>query len=176
LSRSDLFVVFADIIWLLYFYKIVYVEGVYGVDLNLIHNKLLNKIKTRYMLSNTLSRVSAKKSSAVLRPGLSLPPVMIVAQQMPTEHVLAELANVKTVTSVVVRLALYHHIAEGYNRKVTTNSEIHKYLEMNTVKEEILFATKVYKERLIRHLNELAVKLTTGDYGTRLKRKDILTD
>lgn len=57
----------------------------------------------------------------------------------------------------------------------TTNSEIHKYLEMNTVKEEILFASKVYKERLIRHPNELAVKLTTRDYGKRLKRKDILT-
>jgi hypothetical protein len=58
----------------------------------------------------------------------------------------------------------------------TTNSEIHKYLEIDTVKEEILCSTKVYKERLKRHPNELAVKLTTRDYGKRLKRKDIIMD
>jgi hypothetical protein len=55
-----------------------------------------------------------------------------------------------------------------------TNSEIHKHLEMNTVKEEILSTTSKYKSRLRNHPNELATQLTVRSYNKRLKRKDIL--
>lgn len=55
------------------------------------------------------------------------------------------------------------------------NSEIHEYLEMPTVREEVNKNSKRYKERLNEHSNELARCLldTTGDVK-RLKRWQIL--
>lgn len=55
-----------------------------------------------------------------------------------------------------------------------TNTEIHHYLSMNTVKEEITKATASYRRRLEGHPNELATTLRTLSYNKRLKRKDIL--
>jgi hypothetical protein len=55
-----------------------------------------------------------------------------------------------------------------------TNMEIHKYLSMPTVKEEITNVTQGYRWRLENHPNELATRLTNKSYGKRLKRKDIL--
>lgn len=56
-----------------------------------------------------------------------------------------------------------------------TNDEIHKNLEMNTVKEEIRLASKHYQQRLASHPNELAVQLgSVRAYSNRLKRHDIM--
>lgn len=53
----------------------------------------------------------------------------------------------------------------------TRNAEVHEYLEMPTVKEEIERSSIAYKKRLERHSNHLATKLINTDNCLfRLKR------
>ncbi|KAJ8704396.1 hypothetical protein PYW08_013120 [Mythimna loreyi] len=53
----------------------------------------------------------------------------------------------------------------------TRNTEVHDYLEMPTVKEEIERSSEAYKKRLVRHSNYLATKLmNTNNCLFRLKR------
>lgn len=54
------------------------------------------------------------------------------------------------------------------------NAEIHEYLEMPTVKEEVKNYTKKYKERLTTHTNKLAKNLLHTQDIRRLKRWHIL--
>ena len=56
-----------------------------------------------------------------------------------------------------------------------SNSEIHNFLKMKTVKEEIKSSTINYKNRLSNHPNELATNLMTISYNKRLKRHNIQT-
>ena len=57
----------------------------------------------------------------------------------------------------------------------TRNSEVHKYLEMPLIKDEIRAANIAYKKRLHLHVNPLAVKLIDGSADVkRLKRARIL--
>ncbi|CAH2211159.1 jg9155 [Pararge aegeria aegeria] len=56
------------------------------------------------------------------------------------------------------------------------NDEIHQYLEMPTVFEEIRFGRfcKKHKERLAKHPNRLASSLLVAPRMKRLKRADVL--
>lgn len=54
------------------------------------------------------------------------------------------------------------------------NSEVHKYLQVPTVKEEIKACIGKYKSRLEKHPNQLAVQLTLPDSISRLKRRRTL--
>lgn len=54
------------------------------------------------------------------------------------------------------------------------NSEVHRHLQINTVKEEIDNHTSNYKHRLLHHPNKLAAQLVIPDEMRRLKRRHIL--
>ncbi|KAJ8706107.1 hypothetical protein PYW07_010884 [Mythimna separata] len=54
------------------------------------------------------------------------------------------------------------------------NSEVHKYTNMPTVKEEIGACAGKYKTRLEKHPNQLAVQLTLPDCVHRLKRHRVM--
>ncbi|CAH2217356.1 jg10159 [Pararge aegeria aegeria] len=54
------------------------------------------------------------------------------------------------------------------------NDEIHQYLEMPTVFEEIGRFCKKHKERLAKHPNHLASSLLVAPRVKRLKRADVL--
>lgn len=57
----------------------------------------------------------------------------------------------------------------------TKNEEIHEYLEVTTVKEEIENRIKSYKGRLERHINPLAIELLNTEKDVvRLKRPNLL--
>jgi hypothetical protein len=57
---------------------------------------------------------------------------------------------------------------------LVTNDEIHRNLEINSVKDEISSISKKYQIRLKNHPNQLAVELTRQDITKRLKRKNIM--
>ncbi|KAG7301624.1 hypothetical protein JYU34_014601 [Plutella xylostella] len=55
----------------------------------------------------------------------------------------------------------------------TKTDEIHAYLEIPTVKEEVKHLTKAYRDRVTNHENELARCLTQTEMTRRLKRSHI---
>lgn len=56
------------------------------------------------------------------------------------------------------------------------NSEVHEYLQITTIKQDVENSCKTYKQRLQRHKNQLATILLDSTNSTlRLKRKQIAT-
>ncbi|KAG7308282.1 hypothetical protein JYU34_006969 [Plutella xylostella] len=55
----------------------------------------------------------------------------------------------------------------------TRMDEVHEYLKMPTVREEVAKLTRTYRDRIVNHPNKLATDLTSNVPTRRLKRKNI---
>ena len=54
------------------------------------------------------------------------------------------------------------------------NTEVHSFLNLKTVSDEIKLHASRYRERLENHPNKLAAQLTVPNYIKRLKRREIM--